>query len=629
MIANTQDLPRLLDSAQSLPEAFFAIAERDPERIVYTQAYLSDDDQASTPRPTLSRSFREVKSRVLSIAHYLRSLGLQKGSKVAIISNSRPEWCECDMAVLSLGGVVVSVYPSLPHAEIGYILFDSEADVIFAENQEQVDKLLELLKGPIRIPATEDREELTTQLGIRHIIAFEAVERHPLIEQLSNVLGSTERAAIEDYRSLKREDLAALVYTSGTTGPPKGVMQTHGNHLANVRQAWVRIFNTPDTSIMVFLPLAHAFARLMGFIGFLTPVKLMFPAIQSSKSSKLDPASMTRDIREIRAAIFPIVPRLLEKMQSGISEKAAKSKVLKYTLELSKRVYDSKCQGSAVSIFDSLMFLLTGPVRKKIKVALFGTNFDFCVSGGAKLNPTTNRFFDMLGIEVLEGYGLTETVVATNINLKGKKKIGSVGPILAEDIELKLESDGEICYRGPNIAPGYYKRPTATKNSWTSDGWFHTGDLGALDEDGYLSIVGRKKEILVSSYGKNIAPDRIEGIIKSSPYVAQAVLIGDGRPYTVVLIVPDKELLQEWARKRGLGGEFKQIIADESVEKLLWTEIEKLGSEIANYEYPKKMLVVAEDFTLENGLLTPTFKVKRSLVEKFYADRLSKLYEDQ
>lgn len=618
-----------LDTVPNIGTAFFETARKFPDREVYSQPKIDAPEKADSLRPWTSSNYRQVQERVKKLAHYLRANGVKKGDRVAILSSSRPEWMEADIAILAIGAVTVSVYQSLPADDVGYILFDSGAKIVFAENQEQVDKLLKLSRGPIEIPATEDRDAATVQLGISKIICFESIEPNPLTEQFSDLIKGDESAEIETESVAGRHDLAALVYTSGTTGPPKGVMQTHHNHLSNVRQAWQSGLYGPDSSLMLFLPLAHSFARLMGFIGFLTPATLKFAGIADTKSSRVNPESVSRDISEAGATIVPVVPRLLEKMEAGIRAKANKSgiggKILSTVIKSSEQSYRARQQGKPVPLMTGILYAGTSGIRQKIKEKLFGSSFIFAISGGAKLNPTVHLFFDALGIEILEGYGLTETCVATNINRFGDKKIGSVGPLLCEDIELKLGEDGEIMFRGPNITQGYYNRPTATRQSWDEQGWFHTGDLGSVDDRGFLSIVGRKKEILVTSYGKNIAPEDIESQIKSSPYISQAIMLGDGRAYCVALVTIDEQAVGVWAKKHGVVAR-DGLASDQRVEDLIWKEVEKVNAELASYETIKKIAILPEELTVENGMLTPTFKVKRKVVTERFQDKIESLY---
>jgi len=320
---------------------------------------------------------------------------------------------------------------------------------------------------------------------------------------------------------------------------------------------------------------------------------------------------------------------LLEKMQAGVLAKSRGSGVLAWLLRLALRsasnVYEAKQKGMSAGIIDQICYKGLVSIRHKIKNQLFGLSFKYAISGGAKLNPETAKFFAILDIEVLEGYGLTETCVATNVNRLGRNKIGAVGPVLDHDIELRIAEDGEILFRGPNITSGYYKREAATKAAWDEAGWFYTGDLGEIDPEGYLKIVGRKKDILVTSYGKNIAPEPIEAQLKDSCYISQAVMVGDARPYCIAIVTIDQAAVELWANKKGIESE-GDLGSNELVIALIHQEVEVVNQRLANYEAIKKVIVLGEDFTVENGLLTPTFKIKKKLVLEKYNRQIEAAY---
>lgn len=610
-----------LDDRQSLPESFWITATKCSNQVVYRRAIVQDPANPFSPRRWQSVTYAEVGARVGRIRDYLFSVGVRRGDRVAIISSTRPEWMEADLAILSLGAIVVSVYPSLTAEEVAYLLFDAGVGVAFAENEEQAAKLRDLATRECLIPGTEDRPPTTTRLELRHIVTFEEVSPGPITTDLKTLLSGNFPAAPGEFdATLSRESLACLVYTSGTTGPPKGVAQTHGNHLANVRQVVESGLVREDSHLLLVLPLAHSFAKLMAYIGFLTPATLSFPAIVDRRSSRLNPAAVTKDIREANAGIIPLVPRFLEKMQSGILEKTHGVGLSALLLRLTIRLAKQRQLLGRLSPIETLLWSATAGVRRRVKRALFGNSFEFVVSGGAKLGPDTNRFFDGMQIEVLEGYGLTETCVATNINRRGQKKIGTVGPVLASDIELQFGPDGEILFRGPNITRGYYNRPSATKIAWDGDGWFHTGDLGSIDSDGFLSVTGRKKELLVTSYGKKVAPSEIEEKVKTHPLVSQAILVGDGKSYCSVLLTLDQLVLRDW-KARG------QAQDEAAIKSVIEGHIEEVNKSLASYESIKRFAFLPEEPSIENGLMTPTFKVKRQVIVSRYKDLIESLYE--
>ena len=609
----------ILNKSKNIPDAFFALSEQYPDTTIYSQAII-DEKQTSGPRTWESRSFKESAQRIKRLIAFL-SPQVDLDTKVALLSGTRPEWMEADIAILACGGVSVSVYQSLNTEEIAYILFDSEAEIVFAENAEQVEKLLQITEEEFTFEATESRPQQSATLKFKQIITFETVEPHPLVISIDEIL---QREVLEDPKlpeTITRDSLAALVYTSGTTGPPKGVMQTHGNHLSNVRQAFESGMLEEAKSLVLFLPLAHSFAKLLGYIGMLSLVELRYPGICNKKSSRINPASVTQDIRESNAYVIPVVPRLLEKMRDGILERASQKSIqgclLQICLASTAQYYRDRKNGTNPSLLTRIGMTGTKSVRDAIKRGLFGSQFQFCLSGGAKLPPTLSQFFTELGITVLEGYGLTETAVATNVARPHETPLGSVGPVLADDIEVKITSEGEIAFRGPNVALGYYRRPQATEESWDQEGWFYTGDLGHLDEDENLFITGRKKEIIVTSGGKNIAPHDIEEEIKKLSIISQAVLIGDGRKNCVSIVTLHNQPTSQYERPLNEQDELRRDIAN---------HLEKINEHLSRYERVYDFYIADEEFSIENGLLTPTFKTKRPKIEALYAAQIEALY---
>lgn len=619
----TADLTEGLRNAQRLPEAFSRLAARYPQRTVFAQAHILAGDA----REWRSETYAQVAPKVWKLARYLQKIGIKPGDKVAILSATRPEWMIADLALLYAGATSVSIYQSVNAHETGYILFDAQVRCIFAENQEQIDKLAELAKQACPIPATEERAAQDVKIVIGSIITFEDVRSDLPSVSLKSILADSTLDASEPAVSGTNE-IASLVYTSGTTGPPKGVIQTHKNHLTNVGQVAKTNLFAPDGDIFLFLPLAHSFARLVGYIGFLTPTVVKFPAIADAKSSAMNAPSMMRDLHEGSAQVVPIVPRMMEKMMHGILEKMARpgaaAKLLAAAVRAGQEAHRTRREGKRLSVRGKLSLRLTAPLRAKIKHRLFGKNFKHVVSGGAKLPPSVNEFFAALGIDIYEGYGLTETCVATNVNRFGDNTIGSVGPPL-DDIELRIASDGEILFRGPNVAQGYLNRPTATKAAWDDEGWFHTGDLGKVDMQGRLYITGRKKELIVTSGGKKISPLMIEDKLTVSPLISTAIMLGDGRQYCVALIVLDIPMLKQWAQQHGIALTAPYSKQPAVVERLQ-KEVDAVNATLSRYETIKKFRILDIELTIENGYLTPTFKVKKALLEKNFRALIDEMY---
>ena len=629
MGANEAHLYDNVSTASSIAEAFWRRAAVTPHAPLYKWATASSPDAT---RVWHTESYATTTRKIARLAHHLRSLGVGVGTPVAIISQTRPEWMIADIAIQTLGGITVSIYQSLPAHEAGYILFDSKAEIIFVENEEQARKVVHLRANPCPIPEHEGVAACDVRLSISRIISFERVESLSVPTVLSICEDDTLSAEPPPVPpELGRHHTSSYVYTSGTTGPPKGVIQTHGNHLTNVEQvshAGVFLLNG---SLFLYLPLAHSFARLAYYVGFLTSAHLVLPAITDHATSKVDLASIAKDIREAGASVLPSVPRLFEKMGAALQTRAngpsLQQKILSLCIRNAQRVYNRGLQGQQVGVIDQVLFKGLSPIRAKIKTQLFGSTFCHGISGGAKLDPGVNRFFDALGIVICEGYGLTETCVATHVNLPTNRKIGTVGPAL-EKVEVRIApADGEILMRGPNITQGYLHRPQATAEAWDAEGWFHTGDVGQLDEDGFLSITDRKKELVVTAGGKKIAPISVEGLFKRHPFISQALYYGDGKPHCVMIFTLNEVELRTMLKQQGFVIPPDAKLATlPAVTALVDEAVKDANSTLASYETIKSFAILGEDFTIENGLLTPTMKMKRKAIVARYKDTLESLY---
>jgi long-chain acyl-CoA synthetase len=598
-------------ACQSIPQSFFDLSSSQPDAI----AYYYPSHSPSGAIAWFSRTRIESLTRVKKIRAHLEKLGVSTGTKVAIIAGTRPEWMEIDLAILSLGAVCVSIYPSLPPAEVGFILADSETTVVFAENQEQLDKLTWLSQQPITLPARDSIPETTALITMQHIIAIEQLSQTSLsYTSLADILAAEVPTTTYDFSGLTRDTISSLVYTSGTTGPAKGVIQTHGNHLSNVEQAIRSNMFALDGSLFLFLPLAHSFARLIAYLGFLSPATLKFAGVASTTSSKVDLARVAKEMCNASAEVVPVVPRLLEKVKDSIIQKSRAgtfaARILSITLQASQRVWQAQQSNGAPSLLDQIIVAATGSIRTKIKEQIFGTCYRHAISGGAKLPVDVANFFWSLDIPVFEGYGLTETCVATNVNRINRYRLGSVGPAF-DFIQTKIAEDGEILFKGPNITQGYYKRPRATEESWDSEGWFHTGDIGHLDADGFLFITDRKKDLIVTAGGKKVPPIKVENLLIRSPEVDHAIYFGDGKPYCVALVS-----LNQAARTLDTAAQ----------EKLIESIRVDTNKELASFEEVKKIALLPQELTVENGMLTPTLKVKRKVVINTFRSLIESLY---
>lgn len=616
--------------AKSIADAFWSRAAADPEGELYRYALASS---SSATRVWRTETYRSASEQIARIAHFLVSKGVTPGTPVAILSNTRREWMLVDIAIQTLGGITVSIYQSLPAPEAGFILHDSGASIVFIENEEQAQKVAWLQANDCPIPERESSPATEIRLRITSVIAFERISSLSDAQSLGEIIGDSCLSATPPAvpTTLTRTSVASYVYTSGTTGPPKGVIQTHGNHLANVEQASHAGVFAPGGSMFLYLPLAHSFARLVYYVGFLTSTTLVLPAIVDHTTSKLDLASTARDIREGNATVLPSVPRLFEKMASSLSARASakglQSKVLGLCMRNAQAVAKKRAAKQPLGVLEEMIFNGLSGVRQKIREQLFGSGFSHGISGGAKLDPEVNRFFNSLGILICEGYGLTETCVATNVNLPSNYKIGSVGPAF-RGVEIRVSpEDGEICMRGPNVTQGYLNRPQATREAWDSEGWFHSGDVGRIDEDGFLYITDRKKELVITAGGKKIPPTSIEGMFKRKSFISHAFFYGEGKPYCVMLVTLNDAETRVMLANQGIVPPKDQPLSQiPEVHAIVESAVTHANLELASYESVKKFAILDEDFSIENGLLTPTMKMKRKVIAQRHAQAIANLY---
>ena len=560
-------------------------------------------------------SHRVVLERVRHMARGLRLADVLRGDRVAILSENRPEWAIADYACLTAGLTDVPLYPTLPADQIAYILRDSGAVAIFVSNAEQAAKIASI------------RRELG---ALKTVIAFDdgtpgADTTVSALEALG-AKGETEDT-IAAYRRLadevKPDDLATLIYTSGTTGPPKGVMLTHDNIHSNVVGTRDRIpFDGNDVSLS-FLPLSHIFERMGDYMMFATGSSIAY-----AEGIESVPINM----QETRPTIVLSVPRLYEKMyarvlQNALASGAIKRRIFFWAKHVAERWADVTLAGGRVSWLLSKEYAIAQAlVFSKVRERT-GGRLRYFVSGGAPLATEINKFFYAIGLTILEGYGLTETSPVIAVNTPDAFRIGTVGrPI--PGVEIKIASDGEILTRGPHVMKGYFNDPTATAEAIDAGGWLHTGDIGEL-RDGFLAITDRKKDIIVTAGGKNIAPQPIENRVKTNKYVSQAVMIGDKRKFPSMLIVPNFEQLESWAKQRNLlWTDRSQLLTMPTIQAKMHKEVMAELDGLAHFESPKKIALLEHDFSIDRGELTPTQKVKRRVVDQHYKQLIDSLYEE-
>lgn len=567
-----------------------------------------------------STSFKDAVDLAENIAGGFAALGIQKGDRIAIISNNRMEWALSDYASLSLGAALVPVYPSLLANQVQYILKDSGAKILIVEDSIQAEKVDEI------------RGDLTS---VEHFFIIDKDNGKSLnswksfdsIAQAGEEFIQKNRNYVSDsINQIGLEDVATVIYTSGTTGEPKGAILSHKNFLSNCESV-SQIFDCYSEDIFLsFLPLSHIFERTAGHF---------FTSYHGATVVYAESIDQVADnMREIKPTLMVSVPRLYEKMYSRVLESVELGSPLKQKIfhwaarvgrEHLKKSMNKEVITAMLKLKKTIAFKL---VFSKLKERV-GGRLRFFVSGGAPLAAEIGEFFSAAGLIILEGYGLTETSPAITFNSPDAFKFGAVGKPIP-GAEVKIAEDGEVLARGDNIMIGYLNKEAETKEVIDDEGWFYTGDIGHFDEDGFLVITDRKKNLIVTSGGKNIAPQPIENSLVTSKYIEQAVLIGDKRKFCSAVIAPSEEALTNWAKKENITfADYNELLKQDQTNLLIQDEIDRLTIKFAGYERIKKFCLVAEPFSLEGGELTPTLKVKRNVVEKKFASEIDKLYEDE
>ena len=594
---------------RTLNELFFGAIDRFAGRPVAMRVKVSG---AWAPL-----SYADLGERVRAMATALRELGVVAGDRVAILSENRPEWAITDYACLTIRCADVPIYPTLPARQIEFILRDAGAKAVVVSSADQLAKI----------------QEIRPRLGdLQHVIVMnaDAVAGGPTI-RFDALLERGAAAALpanewrRDALAVGPDDVATLIYTSGTTGDPKGVMLTHGNLTSNV-VAGLGVLALRDTDeCLSFLPLSHVFERMAGHYCMMQAGTI----INYATNIESVPAEML----EIRPTVMLSVPRLYEKIYARVLEGATGGSPVKRTIfRWARKVGETRAEyrmaNRPVPKGLELRYRLAHRLVFSKLVARVGGRLRFFVSGGAPLAAEIAKFFYAAGLPILEGYGLTETSPVIAVNTFEAIRLGSVGRPLP-GVEVRIAPDGEILTRGPHVMKGYFGKPEATAETIDPDGWLHTGDIGVLDAEGFLRITDRKKDMIVTAGGKNIAPQPIENLVRTSKFVSNAVMLGDRRKFPIMLVVPNLGNLKAWAERKNIrfdGNDVAAFLALEPVHAKMDREVLRPLSELAHFEVPKRLVLLPEDFSVETGELTPTLKVRRRVVERNHHDQIEAVY---
>ncbi len=556
----------------------------------------------------VDRSFNQVLEIAQPLGLGLTDLGIGKGDRVAILSNTRPEWTYFDFAALGIGAVVVPIYQTNSPEECRYVLENSDAKVVVVEDDEQLAKVAEVRD---RLPQ------------LQHVVLMVGEGEGALSMAELTARGNAVDASVWEQRcqAVTPDDVCTFIYTSGTTGPPKGCVITHGNYRAMLDMVnETSVIEEGDVSYL-YLPLAHSFALLIQFGSFDLGATLAY--------WERDPLKILPDLAELKPTYFPSVPRIFEKIYTAATsgmekEGGLKKAIFDWSIKVGKRMRAVERAGRKPGFLLSREYAFADKkVLSKIR-GLFGGELRLAVSGAAPINPEILRFFDAAGVLVLEGWGMTETSTAATIARPDDFKVGTIGKPFP-GCEVKIADDGEILVKGPNVFQGYHKNPEATAETIV-DGWLHTGDLGEVDDEGFIKITGRKKDIIITAGGKNITPANLEADIKQHPLVSQCVVVGDRRPYLVALVTLDPEEVAKYTEENGLPNDPVALAANPDVNAAIMAHVEQVNENYARVEQVKKVTILPHDLSQESGELTPTLKVKRAVVAQKHGDEIEKLY---
>ena len=590
-----------------------------------TKSFLEAVDKHANPRAQMYRTVRGWESissadmlrHVAMLAKALRGLGVKAGDRVALFAPNCPEWHTADFAILGLGAINVPIYFNESPERMAFILNDSGARIVITKGESQARKLAE---SRAKVPCVEHVISAAPPPDLGgDVLRYEA---------LITAMAAEADPEVAEYRRCAAEvtadQLATIIYTSGTTGAPKGVMLSHANLSSNAIDGMSGYEFQKAEIALEFLPLAHVYERLIGY-------GCLFRGVPIAYVERMEDVPLA--LLEVHPTFAAAVPRFFEKIYANIQDRGHRvapwrQKVFDWALGVAQKAAPWQAYERSVSASTKVMWRIADAlVFRKIREGMGGQGQKFA-SGGGPLAPELAEFFWSIGVEVYQGYGLTETSPIVTGNVPGKNKVGTVGrPI--PNVQVKIAEDGEILVKGPCVMQGYYKRPEETREVITPDGWLCTGDIGKIDEDGYLSITDRKKELIKTAAGKFIAPAMIENLLKTSPFISNAIVVGDKRKFVATLIVPNFATVEAEALKTGREyASHAQMVADAWVRDLIEGELQRLTSSLAQYEKPKRFALLAQDFAFASGEITYTLKLKRRVIKQTYADVIARLYAD-
>lgn len=563
-------------------------------------------------------SWHDFSSSVRRFALGLAYLGVQPGDRVCLLSENRPEWAYADLAILSLGAVNVPVYPTSSLMDVEYIVNHSEAHILIVSTSDQFARVNAVASNCPRLKWIVVMDSVTA--ADERVIGFDAVSEKGRKREAQHPTFFDESV-----RKVRPEDLATIIYTSGTTGQPKGVMLTHHNFLSNIEVSARALPATEEDRCLSFLPLSHIFERMAGFYF------MIYQGVSIAYAENMD--TVPKNLLEIQPTVAASVPRLYEKMYARVLEQVhaggrLKVKIFNWSLAVGKASAPYRMRRAPMPFglrcqYELAKRLVFGKLKAKL-----GGRLRFFISGGAALSREIAEFFYAADLLILEGYGLTETSPVVTVNRPERFKFGTVG-LPVEGVEVKIAGDGEILVKGPNVMKGYFRNDEETREVLRED-WFYTGDIGELDEEGFLKITDRKKDLFKTSGGKYIAPQKIENLLVADEYIAQVCVLGDARRYATALIVPDFQHLEQFARDQGVVSESQQeLIRNEKVLELFRTRVDQRTKDLASYEALKCFTLLPEEFTQDKGELTPTLKLKRKVIYEKYRNLIEAMYQDR